>query len=246
MGAILNGLALCGFRPYGSTFLSFSDYMKPAIRMSCMMNLPVVYIFSHDSISVGEDGPTHQPIEQLAMLREIPNLDVYRPADANEVIGAYKNALLNNKPSVIILSRNTTPILENTKVNEVEKGGYIAYEPIKKPDGIIISSGEEVHTALEVAKNLAVKGIQIRVVSMPNLMNFLNQDSEYIESILPVEVRKIVIEASTTYLWSRLVFNSKYIIGLNEFGLSGSKKDIYKHFGFDVESLEEKVESLLK
>lgn len=246
MGAIMNGLALCGFRPYGSTFLSFSDYLKPAIRMACMMNLPVVYIFTHDSISVGEDGPTHQPIEQLNMLREMPNLEVYRPADANEVIGSYKQALMNNKPSVIICSRNTTPILELTKVNEVEKGGYIAYEPIKKPDGIIISSGEDVHTALEVAKNLAVKDIQIRVVSMPNLINFLKQDKEYIESVLPVEVRKIVFEASTSYIWSRLVFNSKYIIGLDEYGLSGSKKDLYKHFGFDTESLERKVESLLK
>lgn len=246
MGAIMNGLALCGFRPYGSTFLSFSDYLKPAIRMACMMNLPVVYIFTHDSISVGEDGPTHQPIEQLNMLREMPNLEVYRPADANEVIGSYKQALMNNKPSVIICSRNTTPILELTKVNEVEKGGYIAYEPIKKPDGIIISSGEDVHTALEVAKNLAVKDIQIRVVSMPNLINFLKQDEEYIESVLPVEVRKIVFEASTSYIWSRLVFNSKYIIGLDEYGLSGSKNDIYKHYGFDTESLERKVESLLK
>lgn len=246
MGAIMNGLALCGFRPYGSTFLSFSDYLKPSIRMACMMNLPVVYIFTHDSISVGEDGPTHQPVEQLNMLREMPNLDVYRPADANEVIGSYKQALMNNKPSVIICSRNTTPILELTKVNEVEKGGYIAYEPIKKPDGIIISSGEEVHTALEVAKNLAVKGIQIRVVSMPNLITFLHQDEEYIESVLPVEIRKIVFEASTSYIWSRLVFNSKYIIALDEYGLSGSKDDLYKHFGFDVETLEKKVETLLK
>lgn len=246
MGAIMNGLALCGFRPYGSTFLSFSDYLKPSIRMACMMNLPVVYIFTHDSISVGEDGPTHQPVEQLNMLREMPNLDVYRPADANEVIGSYKQALMNNKPSVIICSRNTTPILELTKVNEVEKGGYIADEPIKKPDGIIISSGEEVHTALAVAKNLAVKGIQIRVVSMPNLITFLHQDEEYIESVLPVEIRKIVFEASTSYIWSRLVFNSKYIIALDEYGLSGSKNDLYKHFGFDVETLEKKVETLLK
>lgn len=246
MGAIMNGLALCGFRAYGSTFLSFSDYMKPAIRMACMMNLPVIYIFSHDSISVGEDGPTHQPVEQLSNLRTIPNLDVYRPADTNEVIGAYKCALLNNKPSAIILSRNKTSILENTKVNEVEKGGYIVYEPIKKPDGILISSGEEVHLALEVAKNLAIKGVHIRVVSMPNLINFLKQDDDYIESVIPVEIRKIVIEASTSYIWSRLVFNSKYIIALDSFGASGSKNDLYKKFGFDIESLEEKIEELLK
>ena len=246
MGCIMNGLALSGFRPYGSTFLSFSDYLKPAIRMACMMNLPVTYIFTHDSISVGEDGPTHQPIEQLSNLRTIPNLDVYRPADANEVIGAYKNALKNNKPAAIILSRNKTKILENTKVNEVEKGAYIVYEPIKKPNGIVMTSGEELHQVLEVAKNLEVKGIYIRVVSVPNLITFLNQDDEYIESIIPVEIRKIVVEAGTTYIWSRLVFNSKYIIGLNNYGSSGSKDDIYKEVGFDIDSLEEKIENLLK
>ena len=246
MGCIMNGLALCGFRPYGSTFLSFSDYLKPAIRMACMMNLPVVYIFTHDSISVGEDGPTHQPVEQLSHLRTMPNLDVYRPADANEVIGAYKNALKNNKPAAIILSRNKTKILENTKVNEVEKGAYIAYEPIKKPNGIVMSSGEELHQILQVAKNLEVKGIYIRVVSVPNLITFLNQDDEYIESVIPVEIRKIVVEAGTSYIWSRLVFNSKYIIALDDYGYSGSKEEIFKKVGFDVESLEEKIESLLK
>ena len=246
MGCIMNGLALCGFRPYGSTFLSFSDYLKPAIRMACMMNLPVVYVFTHDSISVGEDGPTHQPVEQLSHLRTMPNLDVYRPADANEVIGAYKNALKNNKPAAIILSRNKTKILENTKVNEVEKGAYIAYEPIKKPNGIVMSSGEELHQVLQVAKNLEVKGIYIRVVSVPNLITFLNQDDEYIESVIPVEIRKIVVEAGTSYIWSRLVFNSKYIIALDDYGYSGSKEEIFKKVGFDVESLEEKIESLLK
>ena len=187
-----------------------------------------------------------QPIEQLSNLRTIPNLDVYRPADANEVIGAYKNALKNNKPSAIILSRNKTKILENTKVNEVEKGAYIVYEPIKKPNGIVMTSGEELHQVLEVAKNLEVKGIYIRVVSVPNLITFLNQDDEYIESIIPVEIRKIVVEAGTTYIWSRLVFNSKYIIGLNNYGYSGSKDDIYKEVGFDIDSLEEKIENLLK
>ena len=246
MGCIMNGLALCGFRPYGSTFLSFSDYLKPAIRMACMMNLPVVYVFTHDSISVGEDGPTHQPVEQLSHLRTMPNLDVYRPADANEIIGAYKNALKNNKPAAIILSRNKTKILENTKVNEVEKGAYIAYEPIKKPNGIVMSSGEELHQILQVAKNLEVKGIYIRVVSVPNLITFLNQDDEYIESVIPVEIRKIVVEAGTSYIWSRLVFNSKYIIALDDYGYSGSKEEIFKKVGFDVESLEEKIESLLK
>lgn len=247
MGAILNGLALSGFRPYGSTFLSFSDYMKPAIRLACMMDLPVTYIFSHDSISVGEDGPTHQPIEQLSNLRTIPNLDVFRPADANEVIGTYRAiANKNSGPSAIILSRNTTPILKNTNVLEVEKGGYIVYEPMKKPDGIIISSGEEVHTCLEVAERLQTKGLQVRVVSVPNLIRFLNQDDEYFESVLPVEVRKIVVEAGTPYIWSSIVFNEKNIISVNTYGESGSKDDLYKKFELDADSLEEKIETLLK
>ena len=174
-------------------------------------------------------------------------MDVFRPADANETIGAYKTVLENNSgPSAIILARNSTPILETAKVNEVSRGGYVIYDSMKKPDGILISSGEEVSTAIEVAKRLQSKGIQIRVVSMPNLKRFLEQDDDYIESVIPVEVRKIVIEAGTSYIWSRIVFNSKYIIGLDTYGASGPKDDVYKKFGFDVDSLEEKVENLLK
>lgn len=247
MGAISNGLALHGFRPYLSTFLVFSDYLKPSLRLSCMMNLPNIFIFTHDSISVGEDGPTHQPIEQLLTLRAMPNLDVFRPADANEVIGSY-NAIFNKEegPSVISLSRNTMPILEETKANEVEKGGYIALDTRNKPVGIIISSGEELHLALDVAKRLLVKGIEVRVVSIPNLGRFLKQDSDYIESILPVEVRKIALEASSSMSWNKLIYNSKYLITLDEFGSSGKKNDVYKKYGFDVDSLEEKIEELLK
>ena len=247
MAAISNGLALCGFRPYLSTFLSFSDYLMPGLRLSCMMNLPNIYIFTHDSISVGEDGTTHQPVEQLLSLRAMPNLDVFRPADANEVIGAYKAIFEKNEGcSAITLSRNAIPILEETKANEVDKGGYIALDTNKKPLGIIISSGEELYQAIAVAKRLRTKGIEIRVVSMPNLGRFLKQDPEYIESILPVEVRKIAIEASSSFSWNKLIYNSKYLITLDEFGCSGSKKDVYKKYGFDVDTLEEKVEELLK
>lgn len=247
MGAILNGLSLGGFRPYGSTFLAFSDYLKPAMRLTAMMNLQNIYIFTHDSISVGEDGPTHQPVEQLLALRSLPNMDTFRPADANEVIGTYK-AIFEKEtgPSAITLSRNATPILEETKINEVEKGGYIALDTMKKPNGIIISSGEELHQALQVAKNLKTKGIDIRVVSMPNLGRFLNQPEEYIEEILPVEIRKIVIEASSSMSWNRLIYNEKYLITLDKFGSSGKKNDVYKEYGFDIDSLEEKIEELLK
>ena len=247
MGAILNGLSLVGFRPYGSTFLAFSDYLKPAMRLSSLMNLANIFIFTHDSISVGEDGPTHQPVEQLLMLRSLPNMDVFRPCDANEVIGSYKTILEKESgPSSIILSRNKLPILEVTKANEVEKGAYIVIDTDKKADGIILSSGEEVHLAIEVAKRLKTKGIDIRVVSVPNLNRFLNQSREYQEEVLPVEIRKIVIETSSSLSWNRLIYNSKYLITQDSFGVSGKKEDLYKKFGFDIDTLETKVEELLK
>lgn len=247
MGAILNGLALCGYRPYGSTFLAFSDYMKPAIRLACILKLPVTYIFTHDSISVGEDGITHQPVEQLLALRSMPNLDVFRPADANEVIGSYKTIYdKKSGPSALILSKNKLNILSETKASEVEKGGYTVFESLRKADGIVITSGEEVHQVIEVAKRLRSKGIEIRVVSMPNLGRFLKQDKEYIDEILPVEIRKIVVEASSSFSWNSLIFDSKYLITLDDFGASGSKADVYKKYGYDVDSLENKIENLLK
>lgn len=247
MGAITNGLSLSGFRPYCSTFLSFSDYLKPSMRMAALMNLQNIYIFTHDSISVGEDGPTHQPVEQLLGLRSLPNLDVFRPADANEVIGSYKAIFSKqNGPAAINLSRNKLPILECTNSNEVEKGGYIVVDTEEKPNGIIITSGEELHTVLEVVKNLKVKGINIRVVSMPNLGRFMKQDDEYIEKVLPVEIRKIAVEASSSLSWHRLIYNRKYLITLDQFGVSGNYKDVYKKYGFDEETLEERIEELLK
>lgn len=247
MGSILNGLALCGFRVYGSTFLAFSTYLFPAIRMAAMLNLPIVYIFTHDSISLGEDGTTHMPIEQLTQLRAIPNVEVYRPADANEVIGTYKTVLKKSKGvSVICLSKTDLPILENAKANEIQNGAYVLKDSNRKMDGIIISTGEEVHSALEVAKRLEIKGIDVRVVSMPCMEKYLAMNDDYKEEILPVGVRKIVIEAGISMPWNRIVFNDKYLITLDKFGLSGSREDVYKKFGFDVDSLEEKVENLLK
>lgn len=247
MGAITNGLSLCGFRPYASTFLAFSDYLKPALRLTALMNLASIYIFTHDSISVGEDGPTHQPVEQLLALRSLPNMDVFRPADANEVIGSYKAIFEKSSgPSAITLSRNKLPILEYTKANEVEKGGYIALDTMKKPAGIIIASGEELHQVIAACKNLKTKGMDLRVVSMPNLGRFMKQSQEYIEEVLPVEVRKIVVEASPSYSWNGLIFNDKYIITQNDFGTSGKCSDVYEKYGFDAKSLEEKIENLLK
>ena len=247
MGAILNGISLCGYKTYGSTFLSFSDYMKEPIRLAAMMKLPVTYIFTHDSISIGQDGPTHQPIEQLVSLRSIPNLEVFRPADANEVIGTYK--LINEKsdsPSVISLSKTNLPILKTTKITEVSKGGYIVYDSGRRPSGIIIATGEELHLAIRVAKRLQGKGIDIRVVSMPCISRFENQSDEYKEDILPVEVKKIVIEAASSMSWNKLIFNDKYLLTIDKFGSSATKEGIYKHFGYDIKTLENKVEELLK
>ncbi len=247
MGCILNGLALVGYRAYGSTFFSFSDYLKPAIRMSALMNLGVIYIFTHDSISVGEDGPTHQAVEQLASLRATPNLEVFRPADANEVIGSYKVILEKvTGPAAIVLSRNKVPILNSTNINEVAKGAYVVRREVLNLNGIIIATGEEVHLALEVADRLYSKGFDLRVVSMPNLGRFLAMEEEYREEILPVGIRKVAIERGSSYSWNKLIFNDKYILSQDKFGSSGSKEELDQKYGFDIDSLEEKIENLLK
>lgn len=245
MGAIANGMASCGITPFVSTFLSFSDYMKPAIRMSAMMNLPVIYVFTHDSISVGEDGPTHQPVEQLISLRSIPNLDVYRPADVNETLGVYKNILETRRPSVIILGRNKVDILESTSINEVKNGAYIIEQEINDLEGIIIATGEEIHLALEVTKKLKEKGIGIRLVSMPSIERFINQSLEYKESILPSEVKRFVIEASSSYSWYRFA-DRKHLFTIDEFGSSGSCADVMNKYGFNAKDIELQIEELLK
>ena len=247
MAAIVNGISLVGFRSYASTFLAFSDYMRPAMRLAAILNLPVTYIFTHDSISIGSDGVTHQPVEQLTSLRAMPNLEVFRPCDANEVIGTYKTIMKKkNGPSVISLSKTKLPILETTSSSGVEKGAYIVKDEQRKLDGIIISSGEEVHQAIEVSKRLNTKGIDVRVVSMPSIKRFLDQEDSYKEEILPVGIKKIVIEAGSSLSWNRLIFNKKYLITLDTFGDSGSRDELYEKYGFDIKSLEEKIENLLK
>lgn len=247
MSSILNGLSLVGYRAYGSTFLAFSDYMRPAMRLACMMHLPVTYIFTHDSISVGEDGPTHQPIEQLNTLRNTINLDVYRPCDANEVAGVYKIIMSSNdNPKAIVLTKSPVKCLENTSINNVKYGGYIVKKEQRQLDGILISSGEELHQAIEISDRLFTKGFDLRVVSMPSLNTFLKQTDEYIDEILPVEKKKIVIEKAPSVVWNKLIFNDKYIISQEEYGASGSKDDVLKKYGFDTDSLEKRVENLIK
>lgn len=247
MAAILNGISLSGIRTFASTFMAFSDYMKPAIRLSSIMNLPVTYIFTHDSITIGEDGPTHQPVEQLVSLRSIPNLEVFRPADINELIGTYQYIMnKTNGPSVISLSRNSVNTKNNTSIKDVVKGGYIIKKELKNLSGIIIASGEEVDLALEVANRLEEKGFDLRVVSFISIELFNKQKDEYKQEILPLGTKTFVIEPSSSYSWNQFVYNDKYLITLDKFGKSGSKEEICKQYGFSVDDITTKIENLLK
>lgn len=246
MAAIANGLALCGITPFASTFFSFADYLKPGLRMTALMNLPVLYIFTHDSITVGEDGPTHQPIEQLIMLRSTPNMEVYRPYDANEVLGSYKSILEKRSPASLILSRNKVLLNENTKVNEVKKGAYILEEEHGELDAIIISSGEEMEIAINVQKILNERGIGIRLVSMPSTTLFEKQSTKYQENIIPKNKPVFVIELSSSYSWYKYVNNKEHLFTIDEFGASGNKKELLKKYGFDSEKIANKIEKLLK
>jgi len=245
MGSIQNGLSLVGVRNWTSTYLSFSDYLKPAIRLGSLMNLANIYIFSHDSISVGKDGPTHQAVEQLVSLRSIPNMQVFRPADANEMIGIYKViASKKQGPSSIILGRNTTKIKENTSINDVKKGGYIVKKENKDINAIIISSGEELDLALEVSNLLEEKGYDIRVVSMPSIELFKEQKKSYQDEILPKDKNIFVIEASSSYSWYEFT-NKDHLITVDKFGLSGDKDDVLTEFSFTKEIISEKIENLI-
>ena len=246
MGAVLNGLSLIGFKVFGSTFLAFSDYMKPAIRMSALMNLPVTYIFTHDSIMIGEDGPTHQPVEQLAMLRSIPNFNVYRPADAYELVGCWNNILKDNKPSALILTRQDVPVLQNSDFNLVQKGAYIVRKEQYRMYGIIIATGSEVSLAIEIADEIYNEyKADIRVVSMPSMNKFLEQGKKYQDEILPNGYKKFVIEAGSSYGWHRFVYNDNYLFTIDSFGYSGISDDICKKMYFDKETIKNRIKKLL-
>lgn len=247
MASIMNGLSLTGIRNFSSTFLAFSDYCKPAIRLACQMNLANVYLFSHDSITVGQDGPSHQPVEQLVSLRSMPNLEVLRPADVNEMIGIYKYVFSKKEgPSAIILSRNSTKTKENTSINEVKKGAYIVSKEEKELDAIIVSSGEELDLALDVSKELSEKGYGIRVVSMPSISLFQKQKSSYQEEIIPTNTKVFVIEASSSYSWYFLVNSKDYLFTVDEYGKSGTKEDLMKECGFTSDKISSRIQNLLK
>jgi transketolase len=250
MGAILNGMALHGgLIPYGGTFLVFSDYMRPAIRLAALMGLRVIYVFTHDSIGLGEDGPTHQPVEQLSSLRTIPNLTVIRPCDANETADAWQYAIKSqNGPIALILSRQGLPILDRktfTPAKGVSKGAYILQDTWDgKPDVILIATGSEVSIALEAYERLVEKGVRARVVNMPSWDLFDKQPGDYQRQVLPPEIKpRIAIEAGSTQGWHRYVGDRGEVIGVDHFGASAPYKVLYEKFGITSDRV---VEAALK
>ena len=242
MGAILNGIALHGLtRAFGGTFLVFSDYMRGAVRLAALMNIPSIFIWSHDSIGLGEDGPTHQPVEHIASLRLIPNLEIVRPADANETAVAWREILTRDKPVGLALSRQNLPVFERSASNSadgVAKGAYVIAEPKSAPDVILIATGSEVHVAIEASRILAEQNISARVVSAPCLEWFEEQSDSYKESILPKNLRaRVSIEAGVGAGWQKYVGDNGEIISLEHFGASASAGSLFKEYGFTAENI---------
>jgi transketolase len=241
MGAIVNGLSLSKIRPFGSTFLIFSDYMRPAIRLSALMEVPSIYIFTHDSIGVGEDGPTHQPIEQLASLRAIPGLTTIRPADANEVVEAWRVIMqLRHEPVALVLTRQALPTFDRSKVAPaagVARGAYVLADP---PDGapqvLLLATGSEVSLCVAARDQLARDGIRARVVSMPSWELFEKQPQEYREDVLPPTVTaRVSVEQAGTLGWSRYVGPGGICLGMKTFGASAPLQQLQQKFGFTAE-----------
>jgi transketolase len=253
MGSILNGMALHGgVIPYGSTFLIFSDYMRPPIRLAALMRLHVIYVFTHDSFALGEDGPTHQPIEHLASLRAIPGLTVIRPADANEVTEAWKVAVEHQEgPVAIILTRQAVPVIDRGRfgpANGLRQGAYILADCApEQPEIILIATGSEVHLALEVYEKTLREGLRMRVVSMPSWELFERQPEEYRRQVFPPQVSlRVSIEAGATLGWHKYVGARGQPIGIDHFGASAPAKVLLEKFGFTVENIMKKIKSLVK
>jgi transketolase len=247
MGAILSGMALHkGIRPYGGTFLVFADYMRPAIRLAALMKLPVIYVFTHDSIAVGEDGPTHQPVEQLAALRAIPGLTVLRPADATETAAAWRAALQTVAgPVALILSRQNLPVLDRRNLppaDELAHGAYTLSAPAGASRAVLIASGSEVHLALKAQGLLAEKGVAVSVVSMPSWELFEKMPQSYRDSVLPPEVRvRVAVEAGVAMGWERYVGSSGTVVGMDGFGASAPGEVVMEKFGFTAEHVVDAV-----
>ncbi len=245
MGAILNGIALSGYLPFGSTFLAFSDYLRPAIRMSALMDLPVTYIFTHDSIRSSEDGPTHEPIEQLSNLRSIPNFTVYRPADFKETLGAFNAIISLKKPSALVLSREKTDEVKGTSAKKIIRGAYIVRKEINNLNGILIATGSEVKVCTDIANELYAEGYDIRVVSMPSIELFLKTPKAYQYSVLPIGVKTFFVEAGSPSGLRRFVSNDKYLITLASFGKSGKSEDVLNKMNFSYEKIKTRIKDLL-
>jgi transketolase len=242
MGSIVNGLALSKVRPYSATFLIFSDYERPAIRLSAIMEVPSIHIFTHDSIGLGEDGPTHQPVEHLASLRAIPGLIVLRPADANEVAEAWRViAPLRHEPVVLVLTRQAVPTLDRTKyapASGLAKGAYVLSDSKGTPDVILIGTGSEVHLCLQAQEQLEGQGVKTRVVSMPSWELFEQQDEAYREQVLPTAVRaRVAVEKAGTFGWERFVGLRGAVVGMRSFGASAPLKQLQQKFGFTVDNV---------
>jgi len=251
MGAIINGMALSGLRPYGSTFLIFSDYMKPPIRLSALMEISPIFVYTHDSIGLGEDGPTHQPIEQMLSLRSVPRLIDFRPADANEVAVAWKTIMqLHDTPAAIALTRQAIPTFDRTKyasADGVAKGGYILADSDGDPEVILMGTGSEVQLCVGAYEELKKQGVRSRVVSIPSWKLFEQQPEEYRNSVLPPSVRaRVSVEAGTDLGWREFVGMDGAIIGRSNFGASAPIKDLMKHFGFTIENVVAQAQAVLK
>lgn len=252
MGSICNGLSLCGLRPFGSTFLVFSDYMKPPIRMAAIMQTPSIFIFTHDSISVGEDGPTHQPVEQISALRSIPNLQVFRPCDANETLEAWRHIIsLEEVPAAIVLTRQPLPTLDRTKYGSAQglhRGAYlIAGSIAEAPDVILMSSGSEVHIMLEAHERLCQEGVKVRSLSIPTFGLFKSQPQEYIQQLLPKSCRaRVSIEAGRSDTWDSLVGIDGEHVGMVSFGTSGPCKKVMEAHGLTAQSVVDMAKRVMK
>jgi len=242
MGAIVNGMSVSGVRAYGATFFIFSDYMRPAIRLAALMDLPAIFIYTHDSIGLGEDGPTHQPIEQLMSLRAMPRLMVFRPADANEVSETWRYIMqLKHEPVALALSRQAMPTYDRTKYGSaagVAKGAYVLADSAGKPDVILIGTGSEVQLCIGAYDKLTADGVKARVVSMPSWELFEKQTDEYKAEVLPPAVRaRVAVEAGTTFGWKQYVGDDGEVVGRDDFGASAPIKDLMLHFGFTVDNV---------
>jgi len=252
MASILNGLALSKIRPFGSGFLIFSDYSRPAIRLAAIMEIPTIYIFTHDSIGVGEDGPTHQPVEHLASLRAIPGLITLRPGDANETVEAWKVIMqLRHEPACLILSRQALPTMDRTKyapASGVAKGAYILADASGgKPEVILMASGSEVYLAVAAYEKLKAEGVKVRVVSMPSWELFEQQDESYRDSVLPPDVEaRVSVEQASTFGWAQYVGRRGRRIGMKTFGASAPLKELQKKFGFTAEAIVSAARETLK